>query len=361
MKKKNLLFLLVALFGCTVTVSCGGQTSNNNADTSTPDSADVQNSLIASVTARSESVSMKLDSSKSITDLYTVNAAEGVTLTSAQKACTYSSSNKDIISITGKAMLAVGVGSANITVTSKTDTSKSCVFAVTVEDIYFDRDISTGISGDNFEKELPADGGEIITEGMEMGEYYVKGIYSTKWMITSKMSLHETLSSEDFPKIGLISTVSTEHGNNKIAYFLNAERVHSTQSWSQLGICEVSAGTNWAWNPTINDAIARHRDNAAATDTPIKIDDEFEFTLVRDGFNFHMFYNGTYKFSVEVLHDLFGDDAGEPVPSYAGLFQFNSNVTFKEYSATADAATVDAKIASITETAFVTEWTQDKE
>lgn len=42
-----------------------------------------------------------------------------------------------------------------------------------------------------------------------------------------------------------------------------------------------------------------------------------------------------------------------------GFFQFNSDVTFENYDATADEAKVNEKIASIAEPVYVTDWDQD--
>ena len=48
-----------------------------------------------------------------------------------------------------------------------------------------------------------------------------------------------------------------------------------------------------------------------------------------------------------------------PADSMVGFFQFNSDVTFENYDATADEAKVNEKIASIAEPVYVTDWDQD--
>jgi hypothetical protein len=303
---------------------------------------------------------MKVDESYSIASYYTIAGYSG-TLTTKQKLCTYVSSNEAVVAISGKVMKAAAVGQSTITVTSSADPTKSCSFAVTVKDVVFDRNISTIQADDDVACELPEDGGYVETKAEADDYLFFKGLSATSWMTSATLKLNAVLTGEDWPKLGVGTTTSDNGGlnSNQIYFHLNAENPHDDNpSFTELGVVEVADVTQWAWNPTVQDATARHKDHAFALSAGIGYSTEFTMTLVRDGFDFHLWFNGVYAFSVTTLHDLFGV-ADAPVASYPGLFEFNSDVTFSSYSATTDAAAVAAKIASIGTTNFVTAWDQD--
>ena len=86
--------------------------------------------------------------------------------------------------------------------------------------------------------------------------------------------------------------------------------------------------------------------------------------MIRDGFNCHLYVNGSYIKSVEVLGTLFGnyDEATQgytaAVNTMAGFFSFNSTVTFSNYNFVNDEAVVDGMISAI-EPDFATNWADD--
>lgn len=303
---------------------------------------------------------MKIDESYSIASYYTISGYSG-TLTTKQKLCTYASSNEAIVAISGKVLKAVGIGQSTITVTSSLDAAKFCSFVVIVKDVVFDRGISTIQADDDVAAELPADGGHVETKAEGSDYLYFKGMSSTAWMASATLKLNAVSTSEDWPKIG-IGTTTADNGGldfNQIYFHLNCENAHDANPiFTNLGVVEVASATQWAWNPTVQDATARHKDYAYALGTGIGYSTEFALTLVRDGFDFHLWLNGVYAFSVETLHDLFGVNE-VAVASYPGLFEFNSDVTFSSYSASIDKTAVAEKIASIASPNFVSTWDID--
>jgi hypothetical protein len=299
-----------------------------------------------------------------MTNLYTILGTSG-TLTAAQKACTYVSSDTSILTIVNKTMKAVTVGAAKLTITSKIDTTKSCEIAVTVKDVYFDRDVSTISSADDFSKELPADGGIVETKGSMSENFYVKGISSTKWYMTSDIVINSVASSEKYPKFGIVTNAfaGTESGsNNMVTFFLNAWiGDNNNASWTDFGVCEVQNGTNWGWNAGVAATMARHKDVAFAysNEHAITLGTKWSIAVARDGMDFHVWVDGNYVFSMTTLGDLMGNiDNGTttPVASMVGLFEFNADATYSNYSATATATDVDAKIATITTKTYIDTW-----
>ena len=378
MKSLKVLSVLMLLAGVTIS-SCGNSSSqgisggesqtsesasSNDKDSTSKATSSASKDVIKSLTAKNATVAVKIDESHLISEYYTLTATSG-SLTAAQKICTYSSSDATIVKIVNKTFKAVAIGSATITVTSKIDTTKTCSFAVTVTDVYFDRNVSQYSSSDDFSKELPADGGIFETTSSSSGEVYVKGIESTKWLVSTTINIKSTISTEKWPKFGIVSsTVSnTDPSDNKVYYFLNAPVTSddpASNKWTDFGVCECANGTGWAWNAGITNATARHKDNLYSLDNDhtLSYGSTFTLTEARDGLDFHFWLNDTYIGSMTTLEDLFNSN-GAAANSMVGFFQFNSDVVFSNYSATADAATVKTKIDSITTKSYITEWADD--
>lgn len=384
MKKNHIIIVLSSLAMSALLASCGQANTTSSAaqsstqaassaqatsqaastsktNTSTAASSAVAASPIKAVTAISATVKMKVEEQFSITSYYTITATSG-SLTTKQKLCTYASSNDKVVAISGKIMAATGIGTATITVTSSLDTTKSCTFDVTVSDVAFDRALSAVSTDDNFDHETDATDPYVETNSMMTSYLYFKGVNSTRWVAETTISLHAVATSEDWPKLGIGTNTFAEGGlaNNQVYFHLNAEQPHASESplFNQIGVVEVANSTEWAWNPTVTDATARHKDHAYQLPTPVTYDTEFKMKVVRDVFNFHLFVNDVYAFSIETLHDLFGVE-GVAQKSYPELFEFNSDVKFSNYSATADEAKVTAAVATITTPKMITAWDQD--
>lgn len=329
------------------------------------DQGNEQQGVIKSLVAKDEVVTVRVDENKSLPSFYTLTGFKS--LSAAQKKCTYTTSDSSVIKITNTMFKALKPGTAEITVTSKIDETKTCKFTVVVKDVFFDRSLSKVSADDNVEKELIEDGASITTADNIQGEYVIKGVQSTKLYVSVDIVFTSASASELYPKCGIVftTTSNTTPTDNKIYFFLNSEIGDGGRtSWTDFGVCEVQNGGNWAWNPGVTDANARHKNALYKVEEPITYGTSFKLEVVRDGFDFHMWVNGVYAGSVTTLIDLFGvagDGAMVPADSHAGFFQFNSVVTFSNYSIVSDAAEVDAKIATITEKAFLASDAWDKD
>ncbi len=386
MNKKILKCLTsVLLLGCTFTMaSCNNPASSSTGNSSTSESTETSKSessstlesiesslesssdavteVIKSLTAKNEVVNAKIGETLNVTQLY--NLVGYKSLSAAQKVCTYASDNEKVVKFNSKTLRAVGVGEANITVTSKVDTTKTCSFKVVVKDIYFNRETSGVNSDDDFDNELIEDGGEVRTKSLMSGDYFVNGIDSTKFMMETEIVIHSVASNEKYPKFGIVVDTMSNAGegvSNRLYYFLDAAIGNSNNtSWSNFGVCEVFNGSGWAWNAGIGNEVARHQDALyTLPEGNITYETVFKMKLVRNGLAFHLWANDVYAGSVEVLSYLFSDAQGNPATSQVGLFQFQSDATFKNYSATQDEAAVDAAIASIENVTFLTNWADD--
>jgi len=333
------------------------QSSSSNAESSTS----VDDSKIKSLTAKNEVVSGKIGETLLITSFYTITGYKS--LSSSEKACTYTSSDESIVKISSKSMKLVGVGEATVTITSKIEKEKSCTFKVIVEDIYFDRNISTVLPEDDFSKELPENGGIIESKAMTSGDYFINSVKAVTWMVTVDITVKEVSSDELYPKFGIVvdSMENSSDGiNNRLYFFLNGEIGSSKNyNWNKFGVCEVFNGSNWAWNPGVTNDSARHCDAFYTHPTDITLGTKFTMSMARDGEDFHMWVNGTYVKSTKDRY-YFKNDQGN-TPSTVGFFQFKSDVVFENYSASTDETAVREKIDAIGEKNFIadSEWAED--
>lgn len=355
--KASLLLTSLLLVGCGTTDDVntqkgGNQPSEQSGDVSSP---------IKSLTAVKDTVEVKIDESFSIDSNLKWEATSG-SLTAAKKQCTYESSNPDVIKIVSKLGKAVGLGTCTVTATSKTDNTKKATFTVNVTDVYFDRNQSSLSSGDDTSKELIEDGGVVRTTSMNTVDMYIKNAAATKFSVSVTCQIHSVGASELFPKMGIrLSTAdyTTDAQNNGLVFFIDMP-MQEYGKWVNYGICEIQNGTNWAWNPGISNATARHLDNLYTSATPLDYNQDVSFTLVRDGLDLHFFVGDNYAGSCHPLESLF-TNSGEPAKTIFGFFEFNSDVTFHDYSYTLDSDKVDEKIKSIENVHFLedSEWAED--
>ena len=97
--------------------------SSSSSSTAKPSSSSVADSVIKSLTAKSENVSMKIDESLNAANYYVLTGK--TSLNAKQKLCTVVSENENIVSVVNnKTMKAKGLGTTKITVTSKVDETK---------------------------------------------------------------------------------------------------------------------------------------------------------------------------------------------------------------------------------------------
>ena len=116
MTKKPIKFFAIAVLAmllCTGLAACGEEES-----------------AIKSLTANESVYSLKIGETLLLTNCYKIEG--NATLSAAQKACEYTSSDENVAKISNKKVEGVETGEATITVTSKVDPSKSCSFTIKV-------------------------------------------------------------------------------------------------------------------------------------------------------------------------------------------------------------------------------------
>ena len=367
-----LALCLLAFTLCFAAVSCnqgdnggngdvtGGEQGGGNNDNTNGGNTDPAE-IIASLTATESSTTMKIGDSILLTNFYELKGNS--TLSAAQRACTYESSNPDVVKINAKRAEAVAPGTATITITSNVDNTKSCSFEVVVARVFIDRELTMIPSEDDFTNEWDeATGtGSFRTGSGITNFYYIADVYSTQWYVETDITLHQVNFDDRWPKIGIVASGENSQGvETMVAFFLNASiglndsydesgnfiKGQDNVNWNEFGVCEVAQGNHWAWEQGITNSLARHHDYCWNTgDNKITFGTTFKLGVARDGANFHVYINGNYAGSFQLSSDLdILYEDGAPIASHVGFYQFSSDVTFSGYSATTDAEAVAQKI-----------------
>ena len=318
-------------------------------------------STIESLTATAESYSLKIGDSLLITNCYEIKGSSA--LSAAQRACTYTSSDSNIVNINAKRAEAVAPVKVTITVTSSVDTTNSCTFEVVVASVFIDRQLSMIPSEDDFSNEWDetTKTGSFRTSSSLTNYYYISDIYSTQWFVETDITLHKVSFDDRWPKIGIVASGKNASGvETMVAFYLNASiglydtydesgnvvKAQDNNVWNEFGVCEVAQGGHWAWEQGITNSLARHHDYAWNTGaSTITFETTFRLGVARDGANFHVYINSAYvgsfqlSSSLDVLYE-----NGQPMACNVGFYQFNSDVTFANYVATSDETVVLSKV-----------------
>lgn len=352
----TLLLLTLGLAGCST--PSGGQSgsSQQGGGGNSSQTDDTEDSVIKSLVATVSNVELKRGEATSVTSYYKLTGFK--TLSSKQKKVTITSSNPEAVKVVGNIMTGlVADGTSTITITSQVDQTKSCSFDVLVKDIFFNRQYSEINGADDLSKELPADGGIIQTTGGTSDMLIFNQEASTSFMTSVKIAVNSVSPGELWPKFGMVYKQVDENKDLTMDYmiiFLDGpmNRVaDGVATWTDFGYCEIANGV-FGWDSA--PAYARHKENVFIKNTGINYEEFFTLTTVVEGRKVHVFLGygegesakEVYMFTVEGYADLFGE--GEGRGFIPGFFQFNSVVTYKEYSYSTDAAAIAAKMEGVT-------------
>ena len=338
--------------------------TSSNAPVSSTISA-VEQSVIKSLTAKAESFDIKIGEKPTIANFYEITGYKS--LNAKQKKVTVTSSNEAVVAVQKNNLQALDLGESTITVVSDEDKTKSCSFVVRVGDAFFDRELCSIDSTWDFAHEMDEENRYVkVTTDVGAG-MYVRNSESLNWYIETEISIESVLSGEDYPKFGIVANTvnnTTDEANNKLYYFLDCP-INATGNWANFGVCEVRNSHSWAWNPGIDNSVARHNDAVFRNETAIDYNTTFKMGMLREKSNFHLYLNGTYRASITVLDDLFCnyDEATQaytsPVNAAAGFFSFNSVATFSNYKYVNDEAQIAEMLTAIGTPNFNTNWAAD--
>ena len=359
MKKKNLLGILAVALLSLGAAACGPTSNPSNptvdptVDPTTTPSVDPTTAptssakVIQSITIADEYKNITTtvgDILYDFTEYYTIKPSG---LSSKQKKVKVTiESGADCFEEDDGMFEAVKPGEAVFKITSNVNADIFDTMTVTVNDAYFERNAIADLT-----HELPENGGYVTVSNEMTTDIFIKTAPTTTFYYETSISFTSTAPTEYWPKIGLrVETVHPdEYANNAFVYFFDfpctadeyASGAYNTKEWGNFGLCEISKGEGWAWNPGINNATARHNDCIYTLPQKIKAGEEFKMGMARIGSDYYLFANDIFACKFQPLFDLIPAD----VNTRFGFFEFNTNCTFSKYSYTVDAAEVSAKVA----------------
>ena len=354
----TLLLCTLGLTACGSKESGGGKESGGeNGGDSTPSGEVTPTSPIKSLVATVESKELKLGEAVSVASFYKLTGYKA--LTSKEKKVNIVSSDPESVKVVGNIMTGMKAdGTSTITITSQADQTKSCSFNVSVKDIYFNRTYSEINGEDDLSKELIADGGIVQTASGMSDMLIFNQKPSTNFMVEAKISVQSVSDGELWPKFGLVFKQVDENEDltlNFLTIFLDGpmNRVaDGVANWTDFGYCEIANGSfGWDSNPSF----ARHKEDVFIKNDAINYNEFFTLKSVVEGRKIHNFLGygegesakEVYMFTIEGYEHIYGEGQGHGfIP---GFFQFNSVVTFKEYSYTTDADAIAAQMAGVVE------------
>lgn len=355
---------LIACMLCLMFAACTpqGNTGDNGSGSAGDGGSNGDSGVkIVSLTATETSVSVKIGDSILLNNYYEIKGESS--LSAAQRACTYVSSNPEVVKINNRRAEALSSGTATITITSNVDSTKSCSFDVVVGGVFIDRELTMIPSEDDFSNEWDDETktGSFRTSSGITNFYYIADIYSTQWYVETDITIHSVNFDDRWPKIGIVAAGENSNGaETMVAFFLNASiglndtydgsgnliKGQDNNNWNEFGVCELAEGNHWAWEAGITNSLARHHDYAWNTGaSTITFDTTFKLGVARNGADFHVYVNGNYmgSFQLSSSLDILYED-GQPLASHVGFYHFSSDATFANYSATSNADEVAAKI-----------------
>ena len=198
--RKVFAMLLMASMLCLMLVGCGGGNNDNGGNNGGNGGNNAV--TIESLTAKEASTTIKVGESILLSNYYEIKGS--ASLSAAQKACTFESSDETVVKINARRAEAVSAGKATITVTSNYDTTKSCSFEVVVAGVFFDREDTVFASEDDISNEWDdtTKKGSITTHSAITNFYYIDNVCSTKWYVETDITFNAVNTGEPLRPLG---------------------------------------------------------------------------------------------------------------------------------------------------------------
>ena len=365
MKKGNLFLVLlssVLVLGACSSKGDQGQNGGGNGGGGTTQSSDQNEEKIKEISLKS-TAKTKLSVTERIGTiaLFEIKANKGKTLKTADKKVIITSSDPEVLKVENTSatvstyLEALKPGKVQLTIQSQVQESARLVVDMEIIDSVFDRQVIDGFFGNNWEScDLSHEVDETnpyiktVAEDGINHQFYFRDSYAPKFYVESEFTFYsESDGNAHMPKIGFaFSTQETNNTNMQSVSFIyfDTDCRDGNTTFYNIGYNEIANGI-WGWDYGGQDTRAKHI-SMYKYETGVKVGETFKMGVVKEGFNYHIYFNGVYVKSVQTSKDGFSVDStlAEAAPTTAGLFDFKSEVKYSNYLFTKDAAVVDAKI-----------------
>jgi|GEM_PF-5220028 len=364
MKKSNLI--LGVLSSVLLLAACNG---NTPADAPSGQNTSAAKSSAPAATGKIKEIALKTGArtTLAVTDristmvLFEIKANKGETLKSADKRVTVSSSDPEVLkventgTVTATYLEALKPGNVKLTVQSKAEEDKKLEIDMVVRDSVFDRQALDGFfdnSWDNVDMEHEVDEENpyiktIAEEGVNH-QFYFRDSYVPSCYVESEFTFFsEKDGAAHLPKVGFVFTSNEVNDKDKpsVAFiYFDTDCSGGKTTFYNVGYNEM-VNNIWGWDAGVTQETAKnvglYRD-----ETGVAIGQSFKMGVLREGYNYHIYFNDVYVKSVQSNKEGFSTDAtlSQSCAMTCGLFDFKAEIKYANYHFYTDATTLAAKL-----------------
>ena len=364
--KKGKLFLVllssVLLLGACASKGGQGQNSGGGGNNNTSSGSEVAQGKIKEIRLKQgANTTLSVTDRISTVSLFELVANKGQALKTADKKVVITSSNPEVLKVentnaTVSTFLdALKPGNVTLTIQSQVQQDARLDISMVIIDAVFDRQAQDGFFGNSwsnvdFSHEIDEVNPYIktVAEDGINHQFYFRDSYSGKFYAECEFTFYSELDGNaHMPKLGFVFSTNEENDANlqsvSFIYFDTDCRNGNTKFYN-IGYNEINHGI-WGWDEGGQNPLAKSC-GLARYETGVQVGETFKMGVVKEGYHYHVYFNGTYMKSVETTHEGFSVDNtySQAAPTICGLFDFKSEVKYGNYLFTTDEAVVDAKI-----------------
>ena len=292
--------------------------------------------------------------------LFDIKANKGQTLKTADKKVIITSSNPEVLKVekteatVSTYLDALKPGKVTLTIQSNIQEKTKLEVEMTVLDSTFDRLAQDGFFGNSwdnvdFTHETDEENPYIktIAEDGVNHQFYFRDSYAPKFYAECEFTFYSELDgSAHMPKLGFTFSTNEENDSNvqsvSFIYF-DTDCRNGNTTFYNVGYNEIVNGI-WGWDGNAG-TLAKHF-SFYRYEQGVTVGETFKMGVLKEGYNYHVYFNGTYIKSVKTTLEGFSTDRNynQAAPTICGMFDFKAEVKYSNYSFTTDEATVNAKM-----------------
>ena len=365
MKKGNVFLLLlssVLLLGACANNSQeqGSQSGGGGGGTSQP-SDEIEQGKIKEIALKSTAKTTLFVTERiGSMIMFEIKANKGVTLKTADKKVKITSSDPTVLfventePVVSTYLSALKAGKVTLTIQSNVQEDKKLEIEMEVLDSVFDRQAQDGFFGNSwdgcdFTHEVDEENPYIKTTAEDgiNHQFYFRDSYTTKCYAETEITFYsEKDGTAHLPKLGFVFSTNEINDTNlqsvSFIYFDMDTRNGNTK-FTNIGYNEIASGV-WGWDSNAG-TLAKHY-TAYKDETGVTIGETFKLGVIKDGYSYHVFFNGNYVKSMKTTVEGFSTDKTytEAAPTICGLFDFKSEVKYSNYLFSKDEALIASKM-----------------
>ena len=369
MKKKCVFLMLVSslfiLGACTT--SSQTQVSSNEETSQQTSSKSEQSSQPAEGKIKEIALKATAKTTISVTDrigttaLFEIKANKGQSLKTADKKVKITSSDPEVLKVenTGTVVStfldALKPGKVKLTIQSTVQEDARLEIDMTIVDSVFDRQAMDGFFGNSWENvDFTHEVDEVnpyiktMAEDQINHQFYFRDSYVEKCYTECEFTFYSEMDgTAHMPKIGFVFSTMAENdsGLDSVSFiYFDTDCRNGKDTFTAVGYNEIAHGV-WGWDNGGGNPLAKSF-GMFNYEAGIKVGETFKMGVVKEGYNYHVYFNGVYMKSVQSSLDGFSVDKTQTkaAPTICGLFDFKSEVKYGNYSFSADETVVNSMI-----------------